>query len=116
MLGLDHYGGALAKVQDYVKGYFVEKTKDKKEPKKSEGEYSIYKRLTSDVDFDASKYGFTNNGSPLVSWIDSFFFANLHIIGITIDEIVALQYSDYYLVITILSGPNRITMKGIRRE
>lgn len=85
MLGLDHYGGALAKVQDYVKGYFVEKSKDKKEQKKSEGEYSIYKRLTSNVDFDASKYGFTNNGTPLVSWIDAFFFANLHIIGITID-------------------------------
>ena len=30
MLGLDHYGGALARIQDYVKGYFSEKIEDKK--------------------------------------------------------------------------------------
>lgn len=85
MLGLDHYGGALAKVQDYVKGNFTEKAKDKKDQNKSEGQYSISKRLSSEIDFDASKYGFTDNGTPLVSWIDAFFFSNLHIIGLTID-------------------------------
>lgn len=83
MLGLDHYGGALAKVQDYVKGYFINKTKG--EDIKSEGYFSISRRLTSQVEFDALKYGFTDNGTPLVSWIDAFFFTNLHIIGITID-------------------------------
>lgn len=83
MLGLDHYGGALAKVQDYVKGYFIDKTKEK--DLKSEGQFSISKRLASHIDFDSSKYGFTDNGTSLVSWIDAFFFANLHIIGITLD-------------------------------
>ena len=85
MLGLDQYGGALARVQDYVKGKFTEKTKENKDQKNHEGEYSIYRRLSSEIEFDASKYGFTDNGTPLVSWIDAFFFANLHIIGITID-------------------------------
>ena len=84
MLGLDHYGGALAKVQDYVKGYFVEKSKDKI-PSKSDSPYSISKRLASNIQFDASVYGFTDNGTPLISWIDAFFFSNLHIIGITLD-------------------------------
>ena len=85
MLGLDQYGGALARVQDYVKGKFTEKTKENKDQKNPEGEYSIYRRLSSEIEFDASKYGFTDNGTPLVSWIDAFFFANLHIIGITIN-------------------------------
>ena len=78
MLGLDPYGGALAKVQDYVKGYFIDKTKEK-DPK-SEGQFSISKRLASHIEFDSLKYGFTDNGTSLVSWIDAFFFANLHII------------------------------------
>nr|WP_301896293.1 SIR2 family protein [uncultured Duncaniella sp.] len=85
MLGLDHYGGALAKVQDYVKGYFNEKSKDKKTSSKSNNQYSISNRLTSDIEIDASIYGFTDNGTSLISWIDAFFFSNLHIIGITID-------------------------------
>ena len=85
MLGLDHYGGALAKVQDYVKGYFVEEKHRKKTQNKSEGKYSIYRRLTSETQFEASKYGFKANDSGLVSWIDAFFFANLHIIGINLD-------------------------------
>lgn len=85
MLGLDHYGGALARIQDYVKGYFTEKIEDKKKRINSEGEFSISKRLTSQIEFDPIKYGFTDNGTQLVSWIDAFFFANLHIIGITLD-------------------------------
>lgn len=85
MLGLDHYGGALAKVQDYVKGKFVEKTKEKEVQNKSEGQYSIYRRLKSGVKFNGEKYGFTDNKTGLVSWIDAFFFTNLHIIGITLD-------------------------------
>lgn len=80
MLGLDHYGGALAKVQDYVKGKFVEKTNGQ-----GLQNYSIYRRLQSNVTFDSGKYGFTDNGTGLVSWIDAFFFTNLHIIGITLD-------------------------------
>lgn len=85
MLGLDHYGGALARIQDYVKGYFSEKIEDKKKRVNSEGELSIAKRLTSKIEFDSINYGFTDNGTQLVIWIDAFFFANLHIIGITLD-------------------------------
>ena len=85
MLGLDHYGGALARIQDYVKGYFTEKSENKKKRVNSEGEFIVANRLTSQIEFDSIKYGFTNNGTPLISWIDAFFFANLHIIGITLD-------------------------------
>lgn len=85
MLGLDHYGGALARVQDYVKGNFVEKTKEGGHKNIFEGQYSIPMRLTSNIDFDTSKYGFSDNGTHLVSWIDAFFFTNLHIVGIAID-------------------------------
>lgn len=92
MLGLEHYGGSLAKVQDYVKGYFTEKTEDNKIHQDMDGRFSIYKRLTSQPATDSTKekfepdrYGFTDNGTGLISWIDAFFFSNLHIIGFGMD-------------------------------
>lgn len=41
--------------------------------------------MASQIEFDPIKYGFTDNGTQLVCWIDAFFFTNLHIIGITLD-------------------------------
>lgn len=85
MLGLDHYGGALAKVQDYVKGNYrrIQKVngKDYVHPQVP----SIRKRLKEKIEISPLEYGFKNSGFGLVSWIDSFFFTNLHIIGITLD-------------------------------
>lgn len=62
----------MARIQDYVKGYFTEKIEDKKKRVNSEGEFSIAKRLTTQIEFDPIKYGFTDNGTQLVSWIDAF--------------------------------------------
>lgn len=82
MLGLDHYGGALAKVQDYVKGNYQIKSKDCNKYRQVP---SIRMRLDRNVKISPSEYGFKDSGSGLVSWIDAFFFTNLHIIGITLD-------------------------------
>ena len=85
MLGLDHYGGALAKVQDYVKGNYrrIQRVngKDYVHPQVP----SIRKRLKEKIEISPLEYGFKNSGFGLVSWIDAFFFTNLHIIGITLD-------------------------------
>ena len=85
MLGLDHYGGALAKVQDYVKGNY-------QRTKKMNGENYLYKqvpsirdRLKEDIEISPLEYGFKDSGTGLISWIDAFFFTNLHVIGITLD-------------------------------
>ena len=85
MLGLDHYGGALANVQDYVKGYVKDKSSNKKSSGPSGMHYSISRRLMYGDSPDASAFGCTDNGTPLISWIDAFFFADLHIIGINLD-------------------------------
>lgn len=81
MLGLDHYGGALAKVQDYVKGNYrrIQKCGPLQEVP------SIRNRLKDNIEISPLEYGFKDSGFGLVSWIDSFFFTNLHIIGITLD-------------------------------
>lgn len=85
MLGLDHYGGALAKLQDYVKGgYLRTKTVNGKEVKFTIVP-SIKKRLKDSLVLSAEDYGFKDSGTGLLSWLDAFFFTNLHIIGITLD-------------------------------
>ena len=98
MLGLDHYTGSLAKVQDYVKGIYQREPKDKKKEavaksKGTKGDYFKYykvppliKRLNGSIVLQKpEKYGFENNGTGLLSWIDAFFFSNLHIIGFNLD-------------------------------
>lgn len=85
MLGLDHYGGALAKVQDFVKGNYHIKREKEKQQKIFPNVPSIKRRLNENKEIDPSKYGFKDSGSGLLSWIDAFFFTNLHIIGIALD-------------------------------
>lgn len=75
MLGLDHYGGALAKVQNYVKGNYHINDYDNVP--------CIKDRLERGLDKDS--YGFKESGSGLMSWIDTIFFTNLHIIGMALD-------------------------------
>lgn len=75
MLGLDHYGGALAKVQNYVKGNYHINDYDNVP--------CIKDRLERGLDKDS--YGFKESGSGLMSWIDTIFFPNLHIIGMALD-------------------------------
>ena len=77
MLGLDHYGGALAKVQNYVKGNYQINNYEKVP--------CIKDRLEHILDKDPSYYGFKKSGSGLMSWIDTIFFPNLHIIGMALD-------------------------------
>lgn len=77
MLGLDHYGGALARVQNYVKGNYQIKNYEKV--------LRINDRLERGLDKNPSYYGFKESGSGLMSWIDTIFFTNLHIIGMALD-------------------------------
>lgn len=82
MLGIDHYGGSLAKIQDYVKNNYKRKTRNTT--------YDTVPSISRKIDNpqilkDSVCYGFTDNGSGLLSWIDAFFFSNLHIIGLAID-------------------------------
>jgi len=82
MLGLDHYGGYLAKIQDYVKGGYKWKTQKTVFPTVP----SILSRIKDGLTvLNHEDYGFTNSGTSLLSWIDAFFFADLHIIGLVLD-------------------------------
>lgn len=63
-----------------------------KEQKKMNGENYLYKqvpsirdRLKEDIEISPLEYGFKDSGTGLISWIDAFFFTNLHVIGITLD-------------------------------
>lgn len=82
MLGIDHYGGSLAKIQDYVKNNYQRKTPNKT----YDIVPSIIRRIENpQILNDSKSYGFTDNGSGLLSWIDAFFITNLHIIGLSLD-------------------------------
>lgn len=85
MLGLDHYGGALAKVQDYVKGNYKIIKKVNGEEHEYQRVPSIRDRLKDGIKISPLEYGFKDSKSELLSWIDAFFFTNLHIIGLTLD-------------------------------
>lgn len=85
MLGLDHYGGALAKVQDYIKGKYQRVKRVSGKDHKYLQVPSISERLKDNIEISPLKYGFKDSGTGLISWIDAFFFTNLHIIGITLD-------------------------------
>lgn len=60
MLGLDHYCGSIAKINDYIKGNITD-INGKRQP-------SI---LTRAKDHDVN----------IMSWVDLFFFSDIHIIG-----------------------------------
>lgn len=85
MLGLDHYGGALAKVQDYIKGNYQRVQEVRGKDHKYLQVPSIRKRLKDNIKISPLECGFKDSGTGLISWIDAFFFTNLHIIGITLD-------------------------------
>lgn len=73
MLGYDHYCGSLAKINDYIKGkYDYPGTKDKVP--------SIEQKLEL---WKNEKVEELHN--VLKSWIDLFFFTDLHIIGLGLD-------------------------------
>ena len=78
MLGFDHYAGAIAKIENYVKGdYSVGKSQ--KIP-------SIEKRIKNGlIKVNPKEYGFKDSKSGILSWIDTFFFSNIHIIGLSLD-------------------------------
>lgn len=78
MLGFDHYAGSIAKIENYVKGDYSA-GKSQKIP-------SIEKRIKNGlINVDPTEYGFKDSKSGILSWIDAFFFTNLHIIGLSLD-------------------------------
>lgn len=85
MLGLDHYGGSLAKIQDYVKGNYQRTRTISGKKVRYKVVPSIRERLKNGSALNASDYEFKDSGYPLFSWIDAFFFTNMHIIGLAID-------------------------------
>ena len=80
MLGLDHYGGSLAKIQNYVKGEYT-----KSGNSNNHSVPSIRKRLEDSLELTPLNYGFKDTGCGIISWIDTFFFCDLHIIGLSLD-------------------------------
>ena len=78
MLGLDQYGGALGKLNNYIKGYY--RLKNKMEPIPS-----MESRLSESISLNPVDYGAKPSNNGLISWIDAFFYMNLHIIGLGLD-------------------------------
>ena len=75
-LGFDHYCGSIGKIDRYVKGTY--------EFSSAPGEcpLSILRRLDNDKIYKLSEFRQSDHGIPnILSWIDAFFFTNLHIIG-----------------------------------
>lgn len=64
MLGYDHYCGSLAKINDYIKGKYDYLGEEKIQ--------SIEKRINDNI-YD------------IHSWIDLFFFTNLHVLALGLD-------------------------------
>lgn len=85
ILGLDHYGGSLAKIQDYVKGTYYREKKLKTETRTFPKVPSILHRISHNETLNPDEHGFVDSGTGLLSWIDAFFFRNLHIIGLSLD-------------------------------
>lgn len=85
VLGLDHYGGSLAKIQDFVKGNYYREIKSKSSKKTYPKVPSILHRISSGDTLNPVDYGFTDSGTGLLSWIDAFFFKDIHIIGLSLD-------------------------------
>lgn len=73
MLGYDHYCGSLAKINDYIKGKYDY-------PGIKEKISSIEEKLELWKDEKVEELR-----RSLISWIDLFFFSDLHIIGLGLD-------------------------------
>lgn len=78
MLGLDQYGGALSKLGKYIKGEYEVKGGMKKIPPMEE-------RLSESINLNPTDYGAKPSFNGLLSWIDAFFYMNVHIIGLGLD-------------------------------
>lgn len=78
MLGLDQYGGALSKLNKYIKGEYVISKTENKIPKMED-------RLLNPQMMVNANYGKKSSCNGLFSWIDAFFYMNIHIIGIGLD-------------------------------
>lgn len=75
-LGFDHYCGSIGKIDRYVKGSYDFSS----DP--GNNLLSISRRLDNDKIFRLSEFKMLDHGIPnILSWIDAFFFTNLHIIG-----------------------------------
>lgn len=79
MMGFDQYVGYVARVQNYVKGEYHKNGSSIIIPQ-------LIKRIKDDVIcLDANHYGIKDPQIGPFSWIDHFFFSNLHIIGLSLD-------------------------------
>lgn len=79
-LGYDHYCGSIGKIDRYVKGTYEFSSSPGNRP------LSILCKLESDKEHNLSDFHQPDHGlSNILSWIDAFFFANLHIIGFGLD-------------------------------
>jgi hypothetical protein len=67
MLGLDHYCGSIAKINNYIKGLYQ------------------YQKEGKTVTEDSIKDKFINKSFNNSSWIELFFISNIHIIGFNLD-------------------------------
>lgn len=83
MIGFDQYIGASRRVDQWVKGEYVRfrVVKDEKVP--FDKVPSIVSRLNGG--HMNGDYGIDPTDTGLYSWIDAFFFRNLHIIGFALD-------------------------------
>ena len=83
MIGFDQYIGASRRVDQWVKGEYA-RTRTVKGTKVTYDKVpSIAKRL-NDVSMNGD-YGIEPTKTGLYSWIDAFFFRNLHIIGFALE-------------------------------
>lgn len=79
-LGYDHYCGSLSRLDRYIKGSYLFNEK------RTDPVPSMSERLKNSTDLclgDFTKY--THGINNILSWIDAFFFTNLHIIGFGMD-------------------------------
>lgn len=79
-LGFDHYCGSLGRLDRYIKGAYLFNEKSTKPlPSMSE-------RLKPGTESDLGDYTKQTHGiENILSWIDAFFFTDLHIIGFGLD-------------------------------
>jgi len=79
-LGFDHYCGAIGKIDKYVKGSYAFSTA------RNKFVTAISVRLKNKTVLKLSDFGAVDHDIPnILSWIDAFFFTNMHIIGFGMD-------------------------------
>lgn len=75
-LRFDHYCGAIGKIDKYIKGSYTFSSA------KNKFVTAISARLKNNSVLHLSDFNAEDHGIPdILSWIDAFFFTNLHIIG-----------------------------------